>query len=78
MDQDKSNKAPDLSASSDVASEEQQPSYMTSEQFNKALSAREKSFEKRLAQQQLEFKEILERIAPPKQVEEKEKSRTSQ
>lgn len=67
-----------VSSTSETEEQEQEkPSYMTAEQFNKALSSREKAFEKRLAQQQSKFEELLTRLAPPPK-EEKELSRTAE
>lgn len=50
---------------------------MSSKQFNQALSARERAFEKRLNKQQEDFNKILERLAPPAK-EEPALSRTAE
>ena len=59
----------------ETTSEVEKP--MTAEQFNKALSSRERAFEKRLAAQQSKFEELIGRLAPPPK-EEKELSRTAE
>jgi len=61
--------------SSNTVDSEDKP--MSSKQFNQALSAREKAFEKRLAKQQEEFTKLIERLAPPAK-EEPQLSRTSE
>jgi hypothetical protein len=62
-------------SSNETVDSEDKP--MSSKQFNQALSAREKAFEKRLAKQQEDFTKLLERLAPPPK-EEPALSRTSE
>lgn len=61
----------------DDAGEKPQSKYLTAEDFNRALSNRERAFEKRIAKQQEDFQKLLERFAPPAK-EEPQLSRTAE
>lgn len=63
MTDNNNDNTPDSNLNDEVETIEDKP--MSSKQFNQALSARERAFEKRLAKQQEDFNKILERLAPP-------------
>lgn len=58
--------------------DKKEPKFLTSEEVNRAISVREKAFEKRIAKIQEEHLKTLEKLVPSAKPEEKELSRTAE